>query len=170
MIRIREEEPQDITVIRDVNIRAFSQTQEADVVDKLRLKCGDLLSLVAMMQDQVVGHILFSPATIESGTRTVYGMGLAPMAVLPEYQRQGIGSELIRAGIARLKSRQCPFIIVLGHADYYPRFGFEPASRHGIRSEWEVPDEAFMILVINESKMHGISGVARYRPEFFEAM
>lgn len=170
MIKIREEQPQDIGVIRDVNIKAFGQTQEADVVDKLRLKCGDLLSLVAMMQDKVVGHILFSPATIESGNRTVYGMGLAPMAVLPEYQRQGIGSELIRAGIARLKGRQCPFVIVLGHAEYYPRFGFEPASRHGIRSEWEVPDEVFMILVINESEMHRISGVARYRPEFLEAM
>ena len=170
MIRIREEQPQDIKAIRKLNIRAFGQAQEADVVDKLRRTCNDLLSLVAVIQNQVIGHILFSSAKIESGDRFVEGMGLAPMAVLPEYQRRGIGSELARTGIAKLKNRQCPFVIVLGHAGYYPRFGFEPASRYGIRSEWEVPDDAFMILMLNESEMQAISGVARYRPEFAEVM
>jgi putative acetyltransferase len=76
----------------------------------------------------------------------------------------------VRTGISRLASSDCAFVIVLGHADYYPRFGFEPASRYGVRSEWEVPDDGFMILVLNESVMQGISGVARYRPEFAEAM
>jgi len=170
MIRIRKEQPQDIKAIREVNKQAFGQIQEADVVDKLRDNCSDLVSLVAVMQNHVVGHILFSPATIEGKNRTVEGMGLAPMAVLPEYQRQGIGSELIRTGIAKLKTGRCPFVIVLGHAEYYPRFGFKPASHHGIRSEWEVPEGAFMILVLNESEMYSISGVARYRPEFAEAM
>ena len=170
MIKIREEQKQDIQAIREVNIRAFGQTQEADIVNKLRQNCNGLLSLVAVMQNQVVGHILFSPATVEHEDRTVQGMGLAPMAVLPEHQRQGIGSELIRAGIGRLKRRRRPFVIVLGHADYYPRFGFEPASIHAIRCEWEVPDDAFMILVLNKSEMWGISGVAKYRPEFAEAM
>jgi putative acetyltransferase len=98
------------------------------------------------------------------------GMALAPMAVLPEYQRQGIGSALLRTGIEKLKKRQCPFIIVLGHAEYYPRFGFEPASRYGIRSEWEVPDDAFMILVIGEFEMRGEAALAKYRPEFAESM
>ena len=97
------------------------------------------LSLVAVVQNRVVGHVLFSPATVESEGSVVRGMGLAPMAVLPEWQRRGIGSELIGSGIAGLASRQCPFVLVLGHAEYYPRFGFEPASRYGIRSEWEVP-------------------------------
>ncbi len=97
-------------------------------------------------------------------------MGLAPMAVLPENQRQGIGSKLIKTGISKMKNRKCPFIIVVGHPDYYPRFGFEPASRYGIQSEWDVPDEAFMILVFDEDKMRGISGVAKYLPEFAEAM
>ena len=170
MITIREEQPQDVEAIREVNIRAFGQTQEADLMDKLRQSGDDLLSLVAVVQNRVVGHILFSPVTIESRERKVGGMGLGPMAVLPEYQRQGIGSELVRTGIAKLKKRQCPFIIVLGHPEYYPRFGFEPASRYGIRSQWEVPDEAFMILVLDKSGMGGISGVARYRPEFTEAM
>lgn len=168
MITIRQEQPQDLKTIREVNRRAFGQRQEADLVDKLRQNYHDLLSLVAVIQNEVVGHILFTPVTIESAARTVQGMGLAPMAVLPEYQRQGIGSKLVRSGIEQLKKRQCPFIIVLGHAEYYPRFDFEPASRYGIRSEWEVEDEAFMILLLNESEMQDISGVARYLPEFAE--
>jgi putative acetyltransferase len=170
MIMVREEQSEDIPVIREVNKRAFGQPQEADLVDRLRQNCHDLLSLVAVAENQVVGHILFSPATIGSEGGTIQGMGLAPMAVLPEYQRHGVGAELIRAGIRRLESRACPFVIVLGHAAYYPRFGFEPASRFGIQSEWEVPDDAFMILVLNKSVMQGVSGMVKYRPEFAEAM
>ena len=168
MIVVREEQPQDIPAVREVNLQAFGQTQEADLVDTLRQNCNDSLSLVAVMQNQVVGHILFSPAAIGSEGGTVRGMALAPMAVLPQHQRQGIGSELARAGITRLEGSECPFVIVLGHAGYYPRFGFEPASRHGIRSEWEVPDDAFMILVLNPAQMQGVSGVAKFRPEFAE--
>jgi putative acetyltransferase len=170
MVRIREEQPQDIEDIHEVNVRAFGRTIEADLVDKLRHGCSDLLSLVATGQNEIVGHALFSPVTIKSGDRTVKGMGLGPLSVLPEYQRREIGSELVRAGIAILKDRRCPFIIVLGHAGYYPRFGFEPASRHVIRSEWKVSDEVFMILVLNESEMRDLSGVARYLPEFSETL
>ena len=99
----------------------------------------------------------------------VWGMALAPMAVLPEYQRQGIGSQLVQRGIEALKEGECPFIILVGHPAYYPRFGFEPASQYGIRSEWAVPDDAFMILVLNEQQKDGLSGTATYRPEFTEA-
>jgi putative acetyltransferase len=170
MITIREEQPQDIKTIHEVNKLAFGKAQEADIVDKLRQNCDELLSLVAVTQDRVVGHILFSPAVIENRQRMVHGMALAPMAVLPEYQRHGIGSKLVQAGIEKLKNRKYPFIIVLGHAEYYPRFGFKPANRSGIRSEWEVPDDVFMMLVLNEPYMKGVSGVAKYRPEFAEAM
>jgi len=170
MVKIRKEQPRDIQIIHEVNTRAFGQTLEADLVDTLRRNCNDLLSLVAVVDNEVVGHILFSPVTVEGEEMTTEGMGLAPMAVLPEYQRQGIGSELARKGIARLASRDCGFVIVLGHADYYPRFGFEPASRYRVRSEWEVPDDAFMILVLNQSVMQGISGVAKYRPEFAQVV
>jgi putative acetyltransferase len=100
----------------------------------------------------------------------LHGMALAPMGVLPEYQRQGIGTKLVRKGIAELKKRHCPFAIVLGHAEYYPRFGFERASAHRVRSEWDVPDDAFMIMGLDESKLRGVSGIARYRPEFAEVM
>jgi putative acetyltransferase len=170
MVKIRKEQPQDIPLIHQVNKRAFGQVLEADLVDTLRQNCNDLLSMVAVVANEIVGHILFSSVTVEGEETTAEGMALAPMAVLPEYQRQGIDSELVRAGIARLTSSGCGFVIVLGHADYYPRFGFEPASRFGVRSEWEVPDDAFVILVLNESVMQGISGVAKYRPEFAEAV
>lgn len=174
MILIREERPEEIGEVRKVNeeafMQAFGRAPEADLVDRLRESCPHLLSLVAVSGSAVVGHILFSPARIE-GDRMVEGMGLAPMAVLPEHQRQGIGSRLVRAGIEMLKTQGSPFIIVLGHPEYYPRFGFERASHHGIRCQWEgVPDEAFMVLILNEEAMSGVLGVARYRGEFDEAM
>ncbi len=170
MIKIRAEEPQDIKAIRGVNTGAFGQKQEADVVDKLRLNCNALMSLVAITQNQIVDHILFSPVKINSEDRKIWGVGLAPMAVLPDYQRQGIGSEPIRSGLATLKNKGCPFVIVLGDAEYYPRFGFKPASGHGIRCEWDVPDETFTILVLHEFAFEVRTGVARYRPEFTEVM
>jgi putative acetyltransferase len=171
MIIIREERPEDEEAIRAVNEKAFGQPAEAIIVDKLRKNCPGFLSLVALEGDEVVGHILFSPAKIEGSTKTIDGMGLAPMAVLPERQRQGIGTLLVNRGIEMLRSRSCPFIIVLGHPEYYPRFGFERACVHGIRSQWEgVPDEAFMILVLEQEAMKGASGVTRYRDEFDEAM
>ena len=168
MIRIREEQQQDREAIREVYTRAFGQSQEADIVDRLRQNCGDLISFVALEENRLVGHILFSPVTIEDEERTVRGVGLAPMAVLLKFQRKGIGSELVRAGIERLKNMDCPFVIVVGFPEYYPRFGFESASRYDIKSEWDVPDEAFMILVLNESELGGISGVVKYQPEFAE--
>ena len=171
MISIRREQPGDIAGVRRANELAFGQPEEAGIVDAMRQACDDLLSLVALRDGQVVGHILFSPATVEGGEGVVTGMGLAPMAVLPEHQRQGIGTKLAESGLAILRDRGCPFVIVLGHPEYYPRFGFTPASSHGVKSQWEgVPDEAFMILVMDESKLRGVSGQARYRDEFDAAM
>ena len=171
MIIVRREKPEDIEGIRVVNKRAFEQPQEAEIVDALRSACPEALSLVAVEEDRVVGHILFSPATIHSGDDEIRGMGLAPMAVLPEKQRNGIGSQLVRTGLEVLKESLCPFVIVVGHPEYYPRFRFDPASGHGLKCQWDgVPDEAFMVLVLDESVMKGVSGVARYRSEFDAAM
>jgi putative acetyltransferase len=171
MPTIREETSEDISVIRTINEQAFGCSEEAEVVDTLRGCCDGLLSLVGERGGQIVGHILFSPATIRAEHGIVHGMGLAPMAVLPGYQRQGIGSALVRQGLALLQDRGCPFVIVLGHPEYYPRFGFELASKYGVTCQWEgIPDEAFMILVFDESVMAGVSGVARYRDEFDHAM
>ena len=91
---------------------------------------------------------------------------LGPMAVVPEYQRRGIGTKLIEAGNRKIKDAGYPFIIVVGHARYYPRFGFRPAIEYGIKCEWDIPDEVFMLLVLNEAKMQGASGLAKYRHEF----
>jgi putative acetyltransferase len=152
-----------MAAVRDLNRRAFGQDQESNIVDALRANCAALLSLVATLNDRVVGHIMYSPVSVGGN---VTGAALGPMAVLPEYQRQGIGSKLIEAGNQKLKDAGCPFIIVVGHADYYPRFGFRPASEYGIKCEWDVPNDVFMLLVLDEAKMKNVSGLAKYRHEF----
>jgi putative acetyltransferase len=171
MITIREEASGDSKQMRIVIQSSFGQTEEADLVDKLCQSCPSRISLVAVSEDQVVGQILFTPVTIEARERIITGMGLAPMAVLSGFHRQEIGSQLVRAGLSLIKKRKYSFVIVLGHPTYYPRFGFVPGSRYGVRSEYEnVPDEAFMILVLNQAALEGVSGVAKYRPEFASAI
>jgi putative acetyltransferase len=171
MVEVRIEQPEDIDAVRLVNDQAFGQPGEGRIVDRLREDCNGILSLVAISNHQIAGHILFSPATLETQGRVIEGMGLAPMAVLPEFQNRGIGSELVTEGLRIIKGMKYPFVIVLGHAKYYPRFGFQTASKRGLQSQWEgVPDEAFMVLVLNESTMKDVSGIVRYREEFDEAM
>lgn len=93
------------------------------------------------------------------------------MAVIPERRKQGIGSRLVEKGLEILHKQNCPFVVVLGHSEYYPRFGFERASTYGLKSQWEgVPDEAFMVIVMDKTALVGVSGVAKYRAEFDEAM
>lgn len=162
MIEIREELTTDTGAIREVNLQAFGQEHEGRIVDALRSNGAVLLSLVAVIDSQVVGHIMYSPASVDHVT----GAGLAPMAVLPEYQRQGIGTQLVTTGNQKLKASGCPFIVVLGHADYYPRFGFQPASNFGLKCEWPVPDNVFMALILDSTKMEGVSGLVKYRDEF----
>ena len=163
---IRHEEPQDISAIRFVNERAFGGTAEANAIDLLRERGAVTLSLVAAIDEQVVGHLFFSPVTIESPDRSWPGLGLAPLSVLPEHQRQGVGTALMNAGLEECRRLGHERVIVLGHPDYYPRFGFERASRYGVRFEFEAPDEACMILALQPGALDGVSGVARYQPEW----
>lgn len=162
LIEIREEQLGDIAAIREVNQRAFGQDQEGNIVDALRANGAALLSLVAALDDRVVGHIMYSPLLVGE----VAAAALGPMAVLPEHQRQGIGSKLVEVGNRKLKESGCPFIIAVGHVNFYPRFGFKPASTCGITCEWEMPDDVFMVLALDHAKMPGVSGLAKYRPEF----
>lgn len=160
--RIRPERDGDADAIRAVHDRAFEGDTEGRIVDALRVNGAMLCSLVAEHDGVIVGHLAFSPATLQRLT----GAGLGPMAVLPEHQRAGIGAALLEAGLAQLARTACPFVIVVGHPEYYPRFGFVPASRHGVRCEWEVPDAAVMIRIFDPAAMQDAVGVARYRPEF----
>ena len=164
-MRIRPERADDLAAIREVNRRAFDTSMEAEIVDALRQEAAPLVSLVAEEEDSLVGHILFSPATLASRP-DLRIMGLAPMAVIPERQRQGIGSALVHAGLEECRRLGAAAVIVLGHADYYPRFGFAPASRLGLTSEYDVPDEVFMALELERGVLSGGSGVVRYHPVF----
>lgn len=162
MIEIRSEEPGDIEAIRDVNRRAFGQDQEGNIVDALRANGGALLSLVATTQGRVVGHIMYSPLRVGS----VHGAALGPMAVVPEEQGHGIGTKLVEVGNDHVARRGCPYIVVVGHPKFYPRFGFRPASTYGITCEWGVPGDVFMVLALDDTQMAGAVGAAEYRPEF----
>jgi putative acetyltransferase len=168
LIQIREQRPEDRDAIREVNLRAFGRPEEGQLVEELRNNGAILASLVAVQEGQVVGHILYSPVRLHSGGEILVGAGLGPMSVLPEFQGQGIGGKLIEAGNKKLAGEGYPFIVVLGHPGYYPRFGFQPAHTHGVHCQWEVPQEVFMILVLDPEKMQGFSGLAKYRGEFDE--
>lgn len=169
MTEIRKERAGDRDAVRRVNMAAFENGPEAALVDKLRDSCEDYLAFVAVEDGVVVGHILFTPVTVD-GCGAV-GMGLAPMAVLPSCQHQGIGSQLVRHGLAQLHRSGCPFVVVLGHPEYYPRFGFEPASGYQLYSQWEsVPDEAFMVVIYDADVLPRAGSVVRYRDEFNDAI
>jgi len=165
---VTEECQADRAGIRAVHLSAFKNTGEADVVDRLRENCSTFISLVAKTDDEVLGHILFTPARlIQNEGWSVKGLGLAPLGVLPAFQNLGIGTALCVAGLTKAASVGYPFVVVLGHPGYYPRFGFETASTYGIQSSFEgVPDEAFMIKVFNPKTMLDAQGVVYYRQEF----
>ncbi len=132
MIGIRDEMTGDHDQIRKVTMDAFANSRfghngEADLIDALRRNCDQLLSLVAWSDNEIVGHILFSPVVIRTSQTELYGMGLAPMSVMPAVQNIGVGSSLATTGLDRLFATDCPFVVVLGHPTYYPRFGFQPA-------------------------------------------
>jgi putative acetyltransferase len=166
MIHIRPEQPEDVAAIRRVNEQAFNDSAEANLVDLLREHGKVTLSLVAVHDAQVVGHILFSPVVIESAGESFAAIGLAPMAVLPEWQNQGVGSLLVKAGLDECRRQGHSAAVVLGHAGFYPRFGFAPASRFGIRSEYDVADEVFMAIELQPGALAGRGGLVRYQPEF----
>ncbi len=165
---IRPEKPEDIPAVRIVNERAFGGAAEADLVDALRRNGKAPISLVAEDDGRVVGHILFSPVTIETSERELVGVGLAPMSVIPERQNQRIGSLLVEEGLRRCREDGHRFAVVLGHPGFYPRFGFVPAGRFGIKSEYDVADEVFMVMELREGALRGCAGVVKYQPEFNE--
>jgi putative acetyltransferase len=168
MVEIRAENEADRESIYEVNKLAFGQEDEPRLVDALRESEDFIpeLSLVAAKEGEVVGHILFSPIAIETERGYVRVLSLAPMAVLPEFQRQGIGSELARYGLKECERFGHEAVVVIGHPEYYPRFGFSSARAKGLEAPFEVPDEAFMVLEIKEGALDGVSGTIKYPPAF----
>lgn len=162
---IRAERDTDRAAVHRVNAAAFPTPAEAGLVDALRRQAHPLISLVAERDGTILGHILFSPVTLE-GRPDLHIMGLAPMAVAPDQQRSGIGSALVRAGLDECRQRGVSAVVVLGHPEYYPRFGFTPAVRYGIRSEYDVPDEVFMALELAPGALRNAPGTIKYHPAF----
>jgi putative acetyltransferase len=163
---IRTEKPEDLEAVRNVNIVAFGRENEANLVARLR-GIGSTFSFVAVQSDRIVGHLLFSLVTVEGKfSKNLSILGLAPVAVLPNYQRQGIGTRMIREGLKECGRSGFQAVVVLGHPHFYSRFGFIPASRNSLRCEYDVPDEAFMVLELESGALQECSGTVKYRSEF----
>lgn len=169
MVTVRAEHSDDIAAVRRVNELAFSSPNEAALVDALRKTADPYVSLVAIESEQVVGHIFFTPVSINPPNNAITAMGLAPMAVLPEHQNRGVGSLLVREGLRECEHIGCNLIVVVGHPEYYPRFGFIPANQKGLRCEYPVPPEVFMVMELKPGVLTGKQGLVKYRPEFDQA-
>jgi putative acetyltransferase len=173
MLTIRRESTADAPAIRAVTEGAFSDSEfghqgEAELIEQIRANCSDSLSLVACQDDDVVGHALFSPVEIRIGNRVATGKGLGPMSVAPSHQRRGVGESLVRFGLRLLTDRGIPFVVVLGHPTYYPRFGFQLASSFGIKHGFcGIPQDVFFIQFLLAGALPSVQGgSAYYRGEF----
>ena len=174
MLTIREETVGDHEAIRHVTAQAFMASEfghngEADLIDGLRENAGEFFSYVACEDDRIVGHILFTPVNVTRKSDPITGVGLAPMSVVPDRQRQGIGRALVNEGLKGVFAHGCPFVVVLGHPEYYPKFGFEPASQFGVTHGFDgIPQELFFVK-LNSKVATGIgleNGKAWFGAEF----
>ena len=161
-MQIRHEEPQDKDAIHFVNASAFPNDAEARLVDALRSAGRLTVSMVAIDEDRIVGHVAFSPVTTESGAS---GVGLAPVAVLDSHRRRGIAAALIRAGLDSCRSLGAGWAVVLGEPQYYCRFGFTAASQFGLSDEYGGGD-AFQAMQLRDGALPKNAGLVKYAPEF----
>lgn len=169
MIKVRPEHEGEYAEVRKVIVEAFKQVNEADLVEAIRESEDFIpeLSLVADKDGEVVGHIMFSPIKIETSDGEAPILTLAPVAVRPAFQNQGVGSELVRKGLEECRRLGHRIVVVVGHPHYYPRFGFVPARAKGLEASLEVPNDAFTVLELEPGALEGISGVVRF-PKAFE--
>jgi putative acetyltransferase len=166
-ISIRPEEPLDAAAIRRVLEAAFPTAAEARLVDLLRAGEHLLVSLVALADGQIVGHIAFSPIEVGETSAEGLGVGVAPVAVHPSFERQGIGSRLISEGLAVCERAGYGFVVVLGAPEFYRRFGFIPADQRSLGNEYGANEE-FMVLELRKGTIPENGGVVKYGPEFSE--
>ena len=162
---IRAEERSDWAAVHAVNVSAFQTPAEANLVDAQRAQAEPFVTLIAEDDDAIVGQIMFSPVSL-SGHPALRLMGLAPIAVAPEYQRKGIGSALVRAGLERCRQLGFGAVVVLGHPAYYPRFGFSSSTRFDIGCEYDVPEGVFMVAELQAGYLRRASGKIKYHAAF----
>ncbi|HBA59639.1 MAG TPA: GNAT family N-acetyltransferase [Elusimicrobia bacterium] len=167
-LAIRPESKGDIDAIRKLNKKAFKGNNESKLIDALRE--SDIfvpaLSLVAEKGGKIVGHILFTPVEIKDANSAAPALALAPMAVLPEFQEQGIGTALVKRGLEECRKLGHKIVVVVGHPEYYPRFGFSKAGEKGLTLPFEAPPEVFMVLELTPGALAGVSGMIEYPREF----
>jgi putative acetyltransferase len=164
IVRCESAETEERSAVHSLNEAAFGRPDEADLVDRLRAEGAVLVSLVATLGERIVGHILFSRMWIETAGGSISAVALAPVAVLPEHQRQGIGGRLIRHGLDLLRGRGERIVIVVGHPEYYPCFGFSSEKARSLASPF--PADAFMAMELKPGALDGIRGEVRYPAAF----
>ncbi|RKQ34645.1 GNAT family N-acetyltransferase [Oceanobacillus halophilus] len=176
-IIMKQEQVKDYNITEKVVKCAFANAEHSDrnehhLVSRIRNSNVFIpeLSLVAINNDdnRIVGHILLSKIRIKNDVQVVESLALAPVSVLPEYQNQGVGKLLIIKALKKAKELEFDSVVVLGHPEYYPKFGFKKASTWGIKAPFEVPDEAFMAMELGENTLDKVSGVVEYPSVFFE--
>ncbi|WP_242235460.1 GNAT family N-acetyltransferase [Bacillus cereus group sp. BfR-BA-01316] len=174
MVTMRQEQQNDYSKTEEVVKAAFSKEEfsdktEHELVSRIR-KCDAFipeLSLVAV-DEEIVGHILLSKIKIEQDGTSVESLALAPVSVAPSHQKKGIGGKLILVTLEKAKELEYGSVVVLGHPEYYPKFGFERASKWNIRAPFEVPDEVFMVMELRLNALQGVEGVVQYSSAFSE--
>lgn len=165
VIDIRPETASDANAVRAVHDAAFGRADEGRIAAALRSHAKHL-GLVAVEDGAIVGHVVFSPATLHCYSALFPIVALGPMAVLPARQRRGVGSALVREGLAACARRGDDVVVVLGHPAFYPRFGFVPARPLGVMTEWDAPDHLFLVAELTPGALRGRRGVVYYAPEF----
>ena len=164
MPAIRQERPGDADAVREILVAAFGGEAEARLVDRLRASGKIACALVAEEKGRLLGQVVFSAIAV--GENRSSAVALAPLAVMPAFQRLGIGSALASAGLERLRQEQWQRVLVVGDPGYYTRFGFVPASRYGLTCPFPVPADAFMAIELQPGAFTGVSGLAQYGHEF----
>ncbi|MBK7894272.1 MAG: N-acetyltransferase [Candidatus Promineifilaceae bacterium] len=165
-LKIRWETAVDAEKVYAIEAAAFGRPDEAALVQKLQQAGVDTISLVALLDDDLVGHVLFSPVTVKGDGGEFTAVALGPVAVSPNHQKAGIGSELCRQGIEACREAGYELAFVLGHPSYYPRFGFTPSAPHDLHCQFNAPAEAFMVLELVPGALRGKRGTVYYHPLF----
>ncbi|MCP5381209.1 MAG: N-acetyltransferase [Kordiimonadaceae bacterium] len=167
-MKIRTEKESDFVAVNDLLLATFEGEGEAKLVSALREKASPIISLVAELHDEIVGHIMFSPVKI-TGHEDFKIMGLAPVSVLPEHQNKGIGAALINEGLNKCRELGFLAVVLLGHAAYYPRFGFKQSTKFGLICPFDgVPPECYMAMELIPGSLNEVSGQIHYHPAFSE--